>query len=72
MPRPQFSLKTLLWLTLVVAAFLGGMALQGRLDRPRSLEVWSGVDEEIEEMVDRDGIKWWRTVEPTGAPRPTH
>ena len=26
MPRPQFSIRTLLWLTLVVAAFLGGMA----------------------------------------------
>ena len=25
MRRPQFSLKTLLWLTAVVAAFLGGM-----------------------------------------------
>ena len=24
MPRPQFSIRTLLWLTLVVAAFLGG------------------------------------------------
>ena len=28
MPRPQFSIRTLLWLTLVVAAFLGGMAWQ--------------------------------------------
>jgi hypothetical protein len=27
MPRPQFSLKTLLWLMAVVAAFLGGMHL---------------------------------------------
>lgn len=25
MPRPQFSIRTLLWLMLVVAAFLGGM-----------------------------------------------
>ena len=25
MPRPQFSIRTLLWLTLVVAAFLSGM-----------------------------------------------
>jgi hypothetical protein len=25
MPRPQFSIRTLLWLTLVVAAFLGGI-----------------------------------------------
>lgn len=27
MPHPQFSIRTLLWLTLVVAAFLGGMKL---------------------------------------------
>lgn len=32
MPRPQFSIRTLLWLTLLVAAFLGGMALKGKLD----------------------------------------
>lgn len=25
MPRPQFSIRTLLWLTLCVACFLGGM-----------------------------------------------
>ncbi len=31
MPRPQFSIRTLLWLTLVVAAFLGGMAAQRRI-----------------------------------------
>lgn len=34
MSRHQFSVRTLLWLTLVVAAFLGGMKLQSRLDRP--------------------------------------
>jgi hypothetical protein len=28
MPRPQFSIRTLLWLTLVVAAFLGGMLFE--------------------------------------------
>lgn len=31
MPRPQFSIRTLIWLTLVVAAFLGGMAAQHRI-----------------------------------------
>lgn len=30
MSRPQFSLKTLLWLMVVVAAFLGGAAWQKR------------------------------------------
>jgi hypothetical protein len=28
MPRPQFSLKTLLWLMVVVAAFFAGMRLE--------------------------------------------
>ena len=32
MARPQFSIQTLLWLTLVVAAFFGGMGLQFRID----------------------------------------
>lgn len=31
MSRPQFSLKTLLWLTAVVAAFLGGVMLGVKL-----------------------------------------
>lgn len=31
MPRPQFSNRTLLWLTLVAAAFLGGMAVQRQI-----------------------------------------
>jgi len=28
MRRPQFSIRTLLWLTLVVAAFLGGILFE--------------------------------------------
>lgn len=34
MPRPQFSIRTLFWLTLVVAAFFGGMGAQSQLGRP--------------------------------------
>ncbi|HEX7447108.1 MAG TPA: hypothetical protein VF306_06160 [Pirellulales bacterium] len=30
MPHPQFSLKTMLWLMLVVAAFIAGAAWQKR------------------------------------------
>lgn len=30
MPRPQFTLKTLLWLMVVVASFCGGAAWQRR------------------------------------------
>lgn len=32
MPRPQFNLKTLLWLTLVVAAFFAGATWQRQRD----------------------------------------
>ena len=32
MSRPQFSLKSLLWLMVVVAAFFAGMAIQRHLD----------------------------------------
>ncbi|HJT31681.1 MAG TPA: hypothetical protein VJ783_06475 [Pirellulales bacterium] len=35
MPRPQFSLKTLLGLTLVAAAFFAGMALDREIERHR-------------------------------------
>jgi hypothetical protein len=36
MRRPRFSIRTLLWLTLVVAAFLGGMAFEReQLERER-------------------------------------
>lgn len=33
MPRPQFSIRTLLWLTLVVVAFLGGMLFERERQR---------------------------------------
>ncbi len=46
MPRPQFSIRTLLWLTLVVAAFLGGIAYGKRLARQEYAEGWL----ELEEM----------------------
>lgn len=35
MSRPQFSLKTLLWLMLVVASFFGGLVIGIRLERLR-------------------------------------
>lgn len=38
MTRPQFSIRTLLWLTLVVAAFLGGIAYGKRLARQEYAE----------------------------------
>lgn len=39
MTRPQFSLKTLLWLMVVVAAFLGGARWQRDRDQ-RALQVF--------------------------------
>ena len=37
MSRPQFTIRTLLWLTLVVAAFLGGMAIERERARREAL-----------------------------------
>jgi hypothetical protein len=45
MPRPQFSIQTLLWLALVLAAFLGGIGFEKerrwRVDQRRNL-YWDG------------------------------
>jgi hypothetical protein len=38
MHRPQFRLSTLLWLTLAVACWFGGMAVQQWLERERRAE----------------------------------
>ena len=38
MPRPQFSIRTLLWLTLVVAAFLGGIGVERERQRRENAE----------------------------------
>lgn len=39
MPRPQFSIRILLWLTLVVAAFLGGMLFERKRLNREELEL---------------------------------
>ncbi|HJT34804.1 MAG TPA: hypothetical protein VJ783_22445 [Pirellulales bacterium] len=62
MRRPQFTLKTLLWLTALVGAFLGGMAAQARLERP-SITHWQdcGNSPDVTEILTtRDGKKWVR------------
>jgi hypothetical protein len=46
MRRPQFSIRTLLWMTLVVAAFSGGIAFGKRMARREYAEGWL----ELEEM----------------------
>jgi hypothetical protein len=63
MPRPQFTIRTLLWLTLVVAAFLGGMAVQRQIDKPLAVHSFfdpEGGEHQVMEM--RDGTEWLRTV----------
>ena len=60
MPRPQFTLRTLLVAMLVVGAFFGGMALQKQFDKPlfHRKVVWN--HETWETMVLRDGTTWHR------------
>ncbi len=57
MQRPRFSIKTLLWLTLCVAMFLGGMAAQYRLaglqatEREKKLEATvSALDKQMRSL----------------------
>jgi hypothetical protein len=45
MPRPQFSLKSMLWLMAVLAAFLGGAATQWRRDASKIAELQSKLDD---------------------------
>jgi hypothetical protein len=58
MHRPQFGIRTLLWLTLVVAAFLGGMAAQKRLAAP--ISIWSLPATNFQYMDTGDGPIWHR------------
>lgn len=50
MPRHQFSLKTLLWLMVVVAAFFGGMAIQRQLDTP------ARISRRLSGFTDQEGV----------------
>jgi hypothetical protein len=59
MPRPQFSLRSLLVAMLVVVAFFGGMALQGALDKPMH---WID-DLEREGITLRNGTSWLRPAD---------
>ena len=60
MRRPQFSLKTLLWLMAVVAAFLGGMAAQAQFDQPAITRIRDCGTSRFahETMTTRDGKLW--------------
>ena len=51
----------MLWLTLVVAAFFGGMALQRHLDKPLRIDTFSDPEGgEHQVMVTRDRAMWFR------------
>jgi hypothetical protein len=50
MRRPQFSIRTLLWLTLVAAAFFGGIAYGKKLSRQQYAEGWMELEEKAAEL----------------------
>ena len=68
MRRPQFTLKTLLWLMAVVAAFLGGRAYQKRIDEPFWIYKATPPDQleppkySVEIIRLGDGSQWQRTI----------
>jgi hypothetical protein len=68
MRRPQFSLKTMLWLVLLVAGFFGGMALQRQLDRPHTYTVGFPAGS-FEAMKLPDGTVWIRHEPPNDRQR---
>ena len=65
MRRPRFSIRALLWLTLVVAAFLGGIGFEKErrrredeqlLDRPfteAEFQIWITQDQTLEDVLRR-------------------
>ncbi|HET6880817.1 MAG TPA: hypothetical protein VFI31_11720 [Pirellulales bacterium] len=62
MRRPQFSLKTLLWLMAVVAAFCTGMIVQRELDRPVPVLLLQDPSQSmaLETIELPDGSRWFR------------
>ena len=52
MRRPQFTLRTLLWLMAVVAAFCGGAAWQ---KRRMDLDIASRVEQAMQETIEKAG-----------------
>ncbi len=69
MPRPHFTTRMLLWLTLVVAALLGGMAVQKVRDMPNGWGRESygrGADKLAIDYIRLGGAEWYR-VTPSGS-----
>jgi hypothetical protein len=65
MPRPQFTLRALLVVMLVVGAFFGGMALQRQLDAPViTTEPAAGHHNTCIQFLEMpDGTRWYRFAE---------
>jgi len=67
MTRPQFTLKTLLWLMACVACFCAGFVFQRHLDEPELVKVerhaimFAGKIK-IETIELRDGTRWQRML----------
>jgi hypothetical protein len=64
--RFQFSLKALLFAMIVVSAFLGGMALQKRLDKPTYERQFIPADVggvHVDVLTMPDGTRWMRGVD---------
>jgi hypothetical protein len=73
MKRPQFRLSTLLWITLAVACWFGGMAVQRRLDQP-TIQRGGYVGRSwgktfFEKMTMPDGSEWERHIIVTDEPK---
>ena len=51
MPRPQFSIRTLLWLTLVVAAFLAGIGFERERRRQQEEAAWQRISDESVDLM---------------------
>ena len=73
MPRPQFTVRTLLVTMLVVAAFFGGMAVQRHRGEPMIMTAprqAGSQDPYWQTLVMPDGTKWHRLVGQDGATSP--
>ena len=55
MRRPQFTLKTLLWLMAVISAFFGGMELQKHIEQRRR-------DAELDLPLIYPDAKYWQKL----------
>jgi hypothetical protein len=58
MPRPQFTLKTTLWLVVVVAAFFGGR-MQYEFQHRRKVRRFQADERALEQIVTDERLRGW-------------